>query len=672
MALPTPHLDDRTFQGLVDEAKRMVQQRCPEWTDHNVSDPGVTLIETFAYMVDQLIWRLNRVPDKTYVKFLELLGMSLRPPSAARTEVTFWLSAALDEEVLVPAGVQVSTPRTEVEGIVFTTTEARTIVASHRTYVATEIENLQVNHTDTLDNGAPIYAFGRVPNVGDCLYVALSSAMPHHAVTLEVQADIEGVGVDPRYPPVVWEAWVGNGWTEVEVEVDETGGLNRNGRIVLHLPSAHVAHAGILRLSGGWVRCRVIQNAEWQPAYSASPRIHGVTAWTSGASVEAINADVVRDEICGISESVPGQRFQLQHSPVVPIEGGYTVDVSTIEGWQEWQQVETFALSGPDDQHVMIEETTGEIVFGPAVREPDGTLRYFGKVPEKGGAIRIREYRTGGGRLGNVARGTITEFRDQVPFVTSVSNRRGALGGGDGETMDNAKLRGPIMLRTRHRAVTPDDFEHLAADASPEVARARCVPASAVETAPAADASADASAGAEPAPAAPAAPPGGVRVLIVPQVEDGEYGSLDFGQLAPSDDLLGQVRDYLDDRRIVGTRVNVESPSYVAISIVARIRAKPRYDTAKLEKAALEALYTYFHPVRGGPDGSGWPFGRVVSPGEAYSVLNHVDGIEAVEEVRLYPALPLENRRDPQTASITPGPNELVFSWGHQVQVRPT
>ena len=82
MALPAPHLDDRTFQNLVDEAKRMVQQRCPEWSDHNVSDPGVTLIETFAYMVDQLLWRLNRVPEKTYIKFLELLGLQLRPPTA--------------------------------------------------------------------------------------------------------------------------------------------------------------------------------------------------------------------------------------------------------------------------------------------------------------------------------------------------------------------------------------------------------------------------------------------------------------------------------------------------------------------------------------------------------------------------------------------------------------
>ena len=79
MALPAPDLDDRRFQQLVDDAKRMVMARCPTWTDHNVSDPGVTLIETFAYMTDVLLYRLNRVPDRLYLKFLELIGLQLFP-----------------------------------------------------------------------------------------------------------------------------------------------------------------------------------------------------------------------------------------------------------------------------------------------------------------------------------------------------------------------------------------------------------------------------------------------------------------------------------------------------------------------------------------------------------------------------------------------------------------
>lgn len=109
MALPSPNLDDRRFQQLVDEAKRYVQQRAPEWTDHNVSDPGVTLIETFAYLVDQLLYRLNRVPDKNYLAFLDLLGIRLYPPSAAVAEVDFWLSAPQPDTVTLPAGTEVTT-----------------------------------------------------------------------------------------------------------------------------------------------------------------------------------------------------------------------------------------------------------------------------------------------------------------------------------------------------------------------------------------------------------------------------------------------------------------------------------------------------------------------------------------------------------------------------------
>ena len=99
MALPAPDLDDRRFQDLVDDAKRMVMRRCPEWTDHNVSDPGVTLIETFAYMTDQLLFRLNRVPDRLYLKFLDLIGLRLLPPVPASVDVTFWLSAPCSTEL---------------------------------------------------------------------------------------------------------------------------------------------------------------------------------------------------------------------------------------------------------------------------------------------------------------------------------------------------------------------------------------------------------------------------------------------------------------------------------------------------------------------------------------------------------------------------------------------
>src|SRR2546422_9392547 len=111
MALPVPNLDDRRFQDLVDDAKRLVQQRCPEWTDHNVSDPGVTLIETFAWMTDQVLYRLNRVPERDYIKFLELIGVRLFPPTAARAAITFWLAGPPPGRVDIQPGTPAPTRR---------------------------------------------------------------------------------------------------------------------------------------------------------------------------------------------------------------------------------------------------------------------------------------------------------------------------------------------------------------------------------------------------------------------------------------------------------------------------------------------------------------------------------------------------------------------------------
>jgi predicted phage baseplate assembly protein len=130
MPLPTANLDDRRFQDIVDQAKRMIPQYCPEWTDHNVSDPGVTLIELFAWMTEMLLYRVNQVPEKMYVKFLELLGVRLEPPRAAQAPVTFYLSAPQPNTVVIPADTEVATVRTETSpAVIFTTEAVRPVVA---------------------------------------------------------------------------------------------------------------------------------------------------------------------------------------------------------------------------------------------------------------------------------------------------------------------------------------------------------------------------------------------------------------------------------------------------------------------------------------------------------------------------------------------------------------
>ncbi|MET9971843.1 putative baseplate assembly protein, partial [Streptomyces sp. NPDC006356] len=214
MSLPSPNLDDRRFQQFVDDAKRYIQQRAPEWTDHNVSDPGVTLVETVAHMADQIVYRLNRVPEKNHLAFLDLVGITLFPPSAARTDVTFWLSAPQEERILVPAGTEVATLRTErEEAVVFATERELTVVPCSLGRLVVQHRGEPVtDRTTELVEGEDVLCFAEAPQPGDCMLIGLTAAAPHCAVALELDSRVDGVGVDPRQPPQGWEAWTEDGW----------------------------------------------------------------------------------------------------------------------------------------------------------------------------------------------------------------------------------------------------------------------------------------------------------------------------------------------------------------------------------------------------------------------------------------------------------------------------
>ncbi|MGW1410671.1 putative baseplate assembly protein [Streptomyces sp. NPDC002403] len=644
MALPSPNLDDRRFQQLVDEAKRYVQQRSPEWTDHNVSDPGVTLIETFAYMVDQLLYRLNRVPDKNYAAFLDLLGVTLFPPTVARAEVDFWLSAPQPETVRLPAGTEVATSRGEsAEAVVFSTSEELPIVPSSLVRLVTApVSGDQTDRTAPLGAGKDIPCFQPRPEPGDALLFGLPTAVPRCIVAVRLDSRVEGVGVDPRQPPLVWEAWDGARWVTCQTGTDSTGGLNRPGEVIVFVPAGHTTSV-TAGTRAGWLRCRVTAPEPGQPFYSESPTIREAEVFTVGGTADVEHAETVLDVPLGTSEGVAGQRFSVRRAPLLLDGEPPVVQVSSADGWQDWTAVEHFGASSPHDRHVRIDAVSGEFAFPPEVREPDGTMRAYGQVPEKGAQLRIPRYRTGGGAAGNVARGAISVLRSSVPYVAGVDNREAARGGVDGETVENAKVRAPNILRVQERAVTAGDYEAVAREAAPSLRRVRCLPAVAGEA-------------------------GAVRVLVVPDAVADEGGQLRFEQLIPSDPVLAAVTERLDERRLVGTRLVVEPPAYQGVTVVARL-VTAGGDVDRVRADAVAALFRHIDPLRGGADGTGWPFGRPVQYGEIFAVLQGVTGVSLVEEVRMFPADPITGRRGAAVQRIDVAPGALVFSHQHQVEV---
>jgi predicted phage baseplate assembly protein len=668
MPLVTPRLDDRRFQDIVDEAKSRIPRYCPEWTDHNVSDPGVALIELFAWMTDLLLYRVNQVPDRMYIKFLELIGVRLEPPRAARAPVTFYLSAAQPTDVSIPEGTEVATVRTETSPAIVFTSEAeltirtpKVIDAFTRRAGATEGPDswmrYEVAKLGLADHRLQVFA--KDPQPGDAMYIALDRDHSHHVLAIIMMCELaSGAGIDPLDPPLAWEVWQGqgNGWVACEVEYDGTGGFNTPGEVILHTPAMQEAEFG--GVHARWLRCRLTEARANQRTYYATPWVDRLQVESRGGTVGGRHATTVRDEILGQSDGTPGQSFTLQHAPLLardPRQEFLIVDMPGSEP-ERWDEVEDFADSGPEARHVTVDSTDGTLTLGPTLLQPDGSVYRFGATPPKRSWLRFSRYQHGGGVIGNVPRGTLSVLKTSIPYVSQVSNRQPAMGGRDAQSLDDAKLRAPQMLRTRTRAVTAEDYEYLALQV-PGVARAHCL-----------------TPGALPASSGDLQP-GQVVVLVMPQVpeSDGRNGTAALPSLERPE-LINAVRAHLDERRVMGAQLEVRAPRAIDVSVDVTLRVSARteqYVLDNVRRAAERALYTYLSPYTGGPDGHGWPIGRDLHVSEIYARLQRVAAVEYVDEVRV--TIPDPNvPGGVQTVSprLSMPPDALLRSGQHKVQVQ--
>ena len=471
MSIPVPDLDDRAFQQLVDDAKRRIAAHCPEWTDHNVSDPGVTLVELFATMTEEVIYRLNRLPANMLLTFMGLVGMRLEPGRPARTGLTFWLTAparlweSTEEDVHVVSGpgVEVSTERATAgePPISFRTTAEialpRAEVSARYRAPAEAGGDAEPTRVDTTD--VAIFGDG-VPEPGAAFLLELARPLPGCAVRLDLVCQANrGSGIDPDDPPWAWEAWVHGTWQSCEVDRDTTGGLNRSGAVYIHVPMDHT-EAGLPGTpSSSWLRCRVETPRPGQGDYDASPVVGAVTAQTIGVTVPATQADVVvRDEVVGVSDGSCGQPpFQLRQAPVVEDGSGGPLLVAGDDR-EPWRPVPDFRDSSENDRHYLLDPVAGQIRLGVAVRQTDGRMRRHGRIPPAGAVLRVARYDVSGGTSGNVRANAVHVLRSPLPGIRRAENRHPAVGGVDPETVEQAVTRLPIFLRRRDRAVTVADF----------------------------------------------------------------------------------------------------------------------------------------------------------------------------------------------------------------------
>ena len=277
----------------------------------------------------------------------------------------------------------------------------------------------------------------------------------------------------------------------------------------------------------------------------------------------------------------------MSYPPVIERRPDEFLEVEEDDGsFTPWQEVDDFANSGPSDRHYTVDNITGVLRFGPTLRNSGGRELQYGTVPEASRQLRFGRYRTGGGTRGNVGSNSITVLKSAIPYVARVTNGAPAIGGEDGESLDQALIRGPQVLRSRSRAVTKDDYEHLAKEASPEVGRARCVAPTAEQL---------------------AAGKGVIKVLLVPASSHTDTiippAELRLGDRAISD--AEQVHRAAPPYHVDG------GPGRAGIPLCergSRCKTSQASQPRNLQNAILAALYNLINPANGGVEGDGWPW----------------------------------------------------------------
>jgi predicted phage baseplate assembly protein len=427
---------------------------------------------------------------------------------------------------------------------------------------------------------------------------------------------------------VVWEYSTARGWESLAV-ADGTRAFTTSGFVDFVAPEDW-AQTRRFTEERHWLRARLEMGGFAKP-----PRILRVLT----NSVEAHHHTTVEGEILGSSDGTPLQSYALLQTPLLegeviavrerqipPPDELRELSEESVqplgegegECWVVWQRVESFFESTPRSRHYAIDYQNGRVTFGDGRR---------GMIPPEGlNNIVARRYRVGGGSAGNVNPNTLTSLSRALAYIDTVTNPIAAAGGSDRETVAEAKERAPYTIKSRDRAVTAEDFEMLTLRASTSLARARCVPDRGQR--------------------------GGVNVVVVPKAEtDAEDLSR---RLVPSNEILRYVKRYLDERRLVGTLLNVSKPSYVELSLKVALLRRTISVSDRMRREIEERLRRYLHPLVGGRDSKGWPFGRAVLKTELIHLVEEVPGVEGVDSVDM-----LDELKGVHVEQIRLDPDEL-------------
>lgn len=415
---------------------------------------------------------------------------------------------------------------------------------------------------------------------------------------------------NPRLINLCWEYFNGEKWTTLSVN-DNTDSFHQSGFVELVIPE-DMSSVEEFGQNLYWIRVTLVSGS-----FENRPFIKDILL----NSVYAKNEKTYENEIIGSGTGAPGQMYYVAHKNILKGSALYINEESIPsaneleiirkdcgaepyfekgdEVWVRYTEVENFYSSTSFSRHYVIDYSCGKIMFGDGV---NGVNPLKGKFN-----ILMKSYRTGGGSIGNVAKNTLQGLIQGIPFISGCTNPFPAEGGSDMESIESLKSRAAGTFKSFKRAVTSEDFEWLAQEASSSVGRAYCLKKRNAKNE--------------------------VCTVIIPVRPTGIGYDV---KLVPSRELIRRVKEYLNERKLVGTPICVQAPVYKEFNITLAITFKSDVlDEGKVKTQIENVLHRSFDCLEG-DEGSGWEFGKEVTVGMIMKQLEKINEIFSINSIEVF------------------------------------
>lgn len=671
MLLNRPILDDRSFEQIRDDLISRIPVYAPEWTDHNASDPGITLLELFSFLGENLLYRFNQIPEATQLEFLRLLQIPLKPAQPSKTMLTFTTKnldvvkvarnsvvkagevgfstqnevRALPVSAFAVAKIAEELPEEGSEEEQFFEQAFRTLdltsaeqTAPYQSKILWEQEpNTPVNFDDAVDGAMWVAILAEdadsvvsvrghltshedaplLLNLGFVPDIRIEREQDTHSQKFADRFRCPGAdSADDNGPAVEWQIWselsddlIPN-YRPVTVEGDTTQGLSQEGVVRLRLPR-DLGQIGVFPIDD----LDAVGTGELPPPLDDELN-ERVVCW-----LRAFRHDGSRfgNLIYVGANATQVKQILSARAEFLGTGNGQPNQVFNLVNSQVEPGSVQLEVEEADGWHAWQAMdgffSSGENDRHFSLDTAAGTVKFGtgiqGYVPQIGQRIRVTGYRYGGGVSGNVAARAINKISSNK--TVKLFNPLVAYGGANAETIEKALDRIPTELRRRDRAVTRGDFQELALmTPGANIARAECLP--------------------RYHPTLPdEETPGVVSTIVWPQ-SDADNPNAPM----PNKKQLRSVCHYLDARRLVTTELYVLPPSYRAISVAVGIQVKPGYGIDAVRHWVELVIRQFLAPLPPyGPNGSGWPLGRRVHGPEVEAAAHQVEGVEFLTDLKL-------------------------------------